>query len=242
VTVPRGAPNAAPGAVRETVTAFAAIGVTAFTTTRHAGDFGLAGDVPPSNPDRWLSLAASLLPATAGMVSAVQVHGAAIAEHTAPWTGLRRLEGFDAHVLRTPGAAVVTIADCVPVFVAHPSGDVAVVHAGWRGVAGNILPAVIERLVGAWRDRADVLVHLGPAICGRCYEVGPDVYERLTGWQTIRHRHVDLRALLSEQAKEAGITHVTASPSCTRCDNDNFFSHRAGDAARQVAVVVSAHA
>jgi copper oxidase (laccase) domain-containing protein len=80
---------------------------------------------------------------------------------------------------------------------------------------------------------------LGPAICGRCYEVGPDVYERLTGWQTIRNRHVDLRALLAEQAKVAGVASVSASPWCTRCDNDRFYSHRAGDAARQISVIAS---
>ena len=66
------------------------------------------------------------------------------------------------------------------------------------------------------------------------------VLERLTGWQTTRNRNVDLRALLAEQAKEVGVRYLSASPHCTRCDNDLFFSHRAGDAARQVSVIVSA--
>ena len=81
-------------------------------------------------------------------------------------------------------------------------------------------------------------MHLGPAICGRCYEVGPDVFGQLTGWSTVRNRHVDLRALLAEQAKELGVARVSASPYCTRCDNDRFFSHRAGDSGRQVGVIV----
>jgi copper oxidase (laccase) domain-containing protein len=29
------------------------------------------------------------------------------------------------------------------------------------------------------------------------------------------------------------------SSSCTRCDNDTFFSHRAGDSGRQIAVIVA---
>jgi copper oxidase (laccase) domain-containing protein len=37
-----------------------------------------------------------------------------------------------------------------------------------------------------------------------------------------------------------GVRQLSASPHCTRCDNDRFFSHRAGDAGRQVAVIVSA--
>ena len=82
-------------------------------------------------------------------------------------------------------------------------------------------------------------MHLGPAICGRCYEVGPEVFEQLTGWSTTRTRHVDLRALLAEQARNGGVQHLSASPYCTRCDNDRFFSHRCGDAQRQVAVILS---
>jgi copper oxidase (laccase) domain-containing protein len=82
-------------------------------------------------------------------------------------------------------------------------------------------------------------MHLGPAICGRCYEVSPDVFEQLTGWQTIRNRNVDLRALLAEQAKESGVKQITASPYCTKCDSDRFYSHRAGDKERQISVLMS---
>ena len=111
----------------------------------------------------------------------------------------------------------------------------ALLHAGWRGTAARIVDEG-HRAHGRSRacDAADLKVHLGPAICGRCYEVGPDVFEQLTGWQTIRDRHVDLRALLAEQASELGVRQLSASPHCTRCDNDRFFSHRAGDAGRQV--------
>jgi len=133
----------------------------------------------------------------------------------------------------------VTVADCVPAFVAHPSGVVALVHAGWRGTAARLLEQVALRFVASGMAAEDLHVHVGPSICGRCYEVGPDVYEQLTGWQTIRRRHVDLRALLAEQAKRVGVRRVSASAYCTRCDNDRFFSHRAGDAGRQVAVIVS---
>jgi copper oxidase (laccase) domain-containing protein len=69
--------------------------------------------------------------------------------------------------------------------------------------------------------------------------VGSDVYEQLTGWETVRPRQVDLRALLMEQARELGIAQVSASPHCTVEDNDRFFSHRAGDAGRQIAVIIA---
>ena len=83
--------------------------------------------------------------------------------------------------------------------------------------------------------RKTVCIPVGPLF----YEVGPDVYEKLTGFTTKRPRQVDLRSLLAEQAKELGIGQWTATGDCTRCDNDRFFSHRAGDAGRQIAVIVA---
>ena len=226
---------------RERVAELDAIGIDAFTTTRAHGDFSLAvNETSAVNSERWEALQRSLAPAASGLVSALQVHGVDIAEHAAPVAGWIRLDGVDAHVLRAPcAAAAVTVADCVPVFVAHPSGAVAIVHAGWRGTAANIVERVVSLLGIRDLPSSELHVHLGPAICGRCYAVGPDVYERLTGWQTIRHRNVDLRALLAEQAKSVGVRHVTASVYCTRCDNDRFFSHRAGDVGRQVSVIVA---
>lgn len=235
-----GARDLAP-TVRETVTEFETMGITAFTTTRAAGDFGLSGatEVVDANAGRWRALATSLSGAGGALVHALQVHGVTIAEHDRAWTGWRSLDGFDAHLVVVPGAAAVTVADCVPIFVAHDRGAVAVVHAGWRGTVARLLPLAIDAMATRGLDPAGLAVHLGPAICGRCYEVGPDVYEQLTGWQTTRHRHVDLRGLLAEQARLSGVRRVSASGSCTRCDNARFFSHRAGDSARQVGVIVS---
>lgn len=232
--------SAEPLAARDPVFEFAGIGVTAFTTTRAAGDFALLEPDPaPANVARWSALHESLLPHAPGMVSGVQVHGAAVARQTRPWSGIVRLRGYDGHVLTAPGAAAITVADCVPVFLAHDSGVVAVVHAGWRGTAARIVEAAIGQIVAAGLDPAALSLHLGPAICGRCYEVGPDVYEKLTGWRTRRHRQIDLRALLAEQARAAGVTRLSASQWCTSCDNERFFSHRRGDAARQAAVIVA---
>lgn len=225
----------------ERVAEFESIGVTAFTTTRAYGDMSLA-DAPKlkANTARWERLRKAIEPAAPGLASALQVHGSKIAEYTDPWTGWTRGDGVDAHLLQVHAtAAAVTVADCVPVFIAHPSGDVGIVHAGWRGTAARFVERVIARFVAFGAASADLHVHLGPAICGRCYEVGPDVYQQLTGWETARHRHVDLRALLSEQSKAAGVRWVTASAYCTRCDNDRFYSHRAGDAGRQISVILS---
>ncbi len=85
---------------------------------------------------------------------------------------------------------------------------------------------------------ADTRIHFGPAICGRCYEVSADVYAQLTGRDPGRPTPVDLRAILADQARAAGATRITVSELCTRCNNDRFFSHRAGDTGRQLGVIV----
>ena len=229
--------------LREKVDAFVSMGVEAFTTTRTAGDFGLGdGEPNPAALARWQALQIELAEIAPLLASARQVHGTRILEHAPDNNGgWVHHDNADGHLAIAAGVAcAVTVADCVPVFIAHPSGAVALLHAGWRGAAARIVQRAIARLTELGLDASDLKVHLGPAICGRCYQVGPDVFEQLTGWQTIRQRHVDLRALLAEQAKEMGVRQLSASPHCTRCDNDRFFSHRAGDVGRQVAVIVSA--
>ncbi len=83
-------------------------------------------------------------------------------------------------------------------------------------------------------------MHLGPAICGACYEVSADVVRELTGKRVSAPTTIDLRALIAEHARAAGVRHVTVSPSCTRHHNEKFFSHRAGDKGRQVAMIFAA--
>ena len=61
------------------------------------------------------------------------------------------LQEADGHVTALPGVAVlVLVADCLPVALAG-GGEVAMVHCGWRGLAGGILGEP------PWRDSAGLL-------------------------------------------------------------------------------------
>jgi YfiH family protein len=231
--------SAVPLPARLDIPTFERFGVRAFITTRAAGDFNLSVETPGAR-ERWLQVQQALAAAGAPrLASAVQVHGTKVLVHDAAFDGWIRVDGADGHIVIGAGAAAVTIADCVPVFIAHPSGTVGIVHAGWRGVAGGILPEALRLFAQLGFHADECLVHLGPSICGRCYEVGVDVYEQLTGWETKRPRHVDLRALLAEQATQYRVARWSASGECTKCDNDQLFSHRAGDAGRQIACIYS---
>jgi YfiH family protein len=67
-------------------------------------------------------------------------------------------------------------ADCTPVLIADPaSGRVAACHAGWRGVAGRIVPEAIRRLEADGVRREDLRIALGPAVSGARYQVQKDV-------------------------------------------------------------------
>ena len=77
------------------------------------------------------------------------------------------------------------------------------------------------------------------AFFSRLGEVSPDVIRQLTGEAIESPRTIDLRAIISDHARGKGVRHISQSPSCTRCDNNRFFSHRAGDAGRQVAVIMA---
>jgi YfiH family protein len=170
-----------------------------------------------------------------------QVHGASIAWHVrgAGWTWL---EGLDGHLTRDAGVLLlITVADCVPVYMAVPGKAVGLLHAGWRGTAAGILPRGIALIAtGADVAPSEIVMHLGVSICGSCYEVGSEVMmacgvatEGPGPW------HLDLRRLLADQARCAGVGEITVSAWCSAHDRSRFYSHRAsgGRDGRMVAFV-----
>ena len=224
---------------REVVDDFASFGIRAFTTTRSAGTFGMNGPEPVSEVmTRWYALVDEMHPIAPRFATARQVHGARVIVHSSDWEGWLRVAEADGHAAPSRGtAAAVSIADCVPVFLAHPAGATALLHSGWRGTVARILDAGVSALAQRGFAVAELRMHLGPAICGKCYEVSPDVYRQLTGKEVRAPTTVDLRALLADRARQLGLRHVTISPSCTRCHRERFFSHRAGDSGRQIGVI-----
>jgi polyphenol oxidase len=229
---------AAEGA-REVVDDFASFGIRAFTTARAAGTYGVNGAEPTNQVmGRWYALVDELRAHAPRFVTARQVHGARVVAHSSDWEGWLRVPDADGHAATERGtAAAVTIADCAPVFVAHPSGATALLHSGWRGTVARIVDQGVAALTHRGCSVSELRVHLGPSICGTCYEVSPDVYHRLTGRVVDRPTPVDLRALIADRARALGVRHITISPWCTRCHNDRFFSHRAGDSGRQISVI-----
>lgn len=207
-------------------------GVVAGITTRGRGfSLGLWSEENVGQVmTRWRAVAAAMHARFPGMILAHQVHGSAVQWHPQATSGWLILDGVDGHATGARGLLLsVTVADCIPVYLVVPGKQViALLHAGWRGVAGRILERgveVVKRV--AFTRSADIVMHCGVGICGACYEVGSEVLSQFTGRPESGAGHVDLRGVLAQQAQELGIGQVTQSPWCSAHDRAEFFSHRA---------------
>jgi polyphenol oxidase len=119
------------------------------------------------------------------------------------------------------GAMVLT-ADCLPIALGG-GGAVAMVHAGWRGLAAGVL----EEGVRALRElggEGDVAAIIGPGAGPCCYEVGEEVHAAFAGAHR-SGRQIDLKALAGDRLRAAGVVEVRDVAVCTICD-ERFFSHR----------------
>jgi purine-nucleoside/S-methyl-5'-thioadenosine phosphorylase / adenosine deaminase len=113
-------------------------------------------------------------------------------------------------------------ADCLPIAIAATNGRraLAVVHAGWRGLADGVVEGAVEALGGR-----PAMAVIGPAIGPCCYEVGPEVAARFDPDLT-RDGNLDLWSAGERSLRRAGVDRVDRVDLCTRCRDDLFFSHR----------------
>lgn len=172
-----------------------------------------------------------------------QVHGTAIHDACEPTIGadgraLVELPLVDGQVTTAPGlATMVLVADCLPIALAAP-GAVAVLHAGWRGLAGGIVEAGIAELRARAGFEAEVSAAIGPGVGGCCYEVGPEVHAAFG--RTVHSRAtIDLKAIARDELRAAGVEQVYDIGLCTMCSDPSlFFSHRrdAGVTGRQAGI------
>lgn len=161
-----------------------------------------------------------------------QVHGTRLLEHPSPSRGSFVRSGgtkeprvgvpeADGHVLREPGiGALVFTADCLPIAVSGPKG-MAMLHAGWRGLAGGILAAGAEAVEAT-------SAAIGPGIGPCCYEVGEEVLESFSGLGegVAQGRMLDLAEAARRLLAAAGVERIESADLCTYCEADLFFSHR----------------
>ncbi len=217
-----------------------------FTTREASGGPGNLSLHVADDPSRVLSRRAALrqrlgVPA---LVFADQVHGDRVAvvdeDHGT-------VAGVDALVVRRPGIAVAVLAaDCLPVLLVDPGARVAAAaHAGRAGLVSGVLLRTLETM--ATLGAIDITAVVGPAVCGRCYELpaalADDVGRFVPGARSTTRQGtaaVDLRAGAERQLRDAPGTRVTVRHvgGCTQEQPDRFSSHRGDPASGRHAGVV----
>ena len=155
------------------------------------------------------------------------VHGAEVARVDEP---VESVDDVDALVTDRPGIVLfATYADCYPIVLWDPEAHVAgLVHAGWRGTQAGVSTAAVNFMRDEYGCR-HVRAGIGPGICGRCYEVGPEVAGKFDArfvnpagrgkWL------LDLAAANAAQLEAAGVDAVYEVAMCTK-ESYLFPSHR----------------
>lgn len=164
----------------------------------------------------------------------------------------------DGILTEQPQQAVwVCTADCTPVLIAdEKTGQVAAVHAGWRGTATRIVPNAIARLIDSGSRLEDLRIAMGPAIAGEVYQVSEtvaaevgasitpqnkaenpeailDYLQQLPDSPILEDAHpgrvrLDVRRVNAIQLEQLGISaeNVAIAPYCTYQKPEHFFSYR----------------
>ena len=157
------------------------------------------------------------------------VHGADVARvDSAP--GM--IDDVDALITDRPGIGLFTThADCFPIVLWDPiHAAVGLAHAGWRGTHAGVAVAALRAMEHEFGTKPrDVRAGIGPGICGRCYEVGPEVAESFDDAFVTRGEGdrflLDLSASNMAQLKHAGVRAVHDIAMCTK-ESYLFPSHR----------------
>jgi len=132
--------------------------------------------------------------------------------------------------------AVVMTADCLPVLITNRQGDaVAAIHAGWKGLSQNIISKTINEM-GC--STAELTAWIGPAISGRQFEVGQDVFEVFVQQSSANQMffapspetegkyYADLPAIAELEMQNLGVKEIVKSGLCSFEDSEHFYSYR----------------
>lgn len=157
-----------------------------------------------------------------------QVHAAAVRRVRELPARAEPLADADGQATALEGvAAVVLTADCLPVALVA-AGGVAMVHAGWRGLAAGVL----EEGVRALRElgvQGEVRAAIGPGAGACCYEAGSEVHAAFAehGPRARRGDNADLKLVARLRLERAGVGQVHDAGICTLCSPPGlFYSHR----------------
>lgn len=160
-----------------------------------------------------------------------QVHGTNVVDAASAQIGVMA----DGAFTDRPGVVLAVLtADCLPVFLCNRVGSkIALLHAGWRGLAAGVIEAGVQRF---GRGQTDLIASLGPAIGPKSYEVGDEVHAAFVSQSEEAARAfqangtgrwlADLYELARQRLKALGVAAVHGDAFCTYQESERFFSYR----------------
>ena len=153
----------------------------------------------------------------------------------------------------TDVAIMLNFADCTPVILYDEINNVgAVIHAGWRGTASQIVPKTIRYMLHRYSTNTkDLVAIIGPAISINNYEVDKNVFDKITKTLNFAYTDyfiqdsingkykIDLKTVNYHQLEELGVLRIDKCEYCTYDSIDVFFSYRRekGETARHSALL-----
>lgn len=155
-------------------------------------------------------------------------------------TDLKTLPQGDALITNVPGLIIgVKTADCLPILVYERKvRAVAAIHAGWRGLAANIVQHALEEMIRRFGCRIEFMEFaFGPCISEANYEVGEELIATFREAFGVRfsHKqkpgakpHFDLVGTARMNCEDVGFYHRNLAEVglCTFEREDLFHSHR----------------
>ena len=150
----------------------------------------------------------------------------------------------------------VYTADCIPILFADKrTGQVAAVHAGWKGLSLKILKKTLSKLQLLGSNLEDLIVILGPSISQNKYQVNQElvlgVFNTIESKKDLRKDFkqpinkminlgivkediikgkflLDIRLLALTQLKKEGLSanQIDINKTCTFSNKDFFYSYR----------------
>lgn len=172
-----------------------------------------------------------------------QVHGIDVVEATFGEPG-GVADGAYTEMVGT--VCAVLTADCLPVFLCDREGSkVAVVHAGWRGLAAGVIEAGVLALRAPGEE---LLAWLGPGIGPDAYEVGDDVRDTFIGHDpeaapAFRANGdgrwlADMYTLARQRLQAMGVGAIYGGGHCTVHEGERFYSYRRDGATGRMASLI----
>ena len=191
--------------------------------------------------DDWNAVAQAFGISPDRLVTVNQVHGEAIVTVDGQNYSSMRAASADGLITNVPGIAIgIETADCVPILLIDPvTPAVGAVHAGWRSTVQKIVQQAVKKMQDEFgTDPSRMIAAIGPAICGKCYEVdepvmGP-VRRNFPFWSEAAVSRgndkwgLDLVKLNRLELAQIGLAekNIHTLGMCTSCRKDLFYSFR----------------